>query len=459
VFPVKSYIDSSKVLFSIWANVGGFLSAAQLSIIALGLFAIRRSSLYIILLVWILVCLGRTFGLPFVSSAVDFIPLVKETNFCRYSAPIWEFCGAVLCAIVINDIGSGRFASGKKFIPGLLFVFSVIGISLYPAWGLVRDLSVQSGYSAFLWASLSWGFGSMAIAAVCFKLAKDRHLIAGHAIAGLLVVDAIVLFSIPLFSGATSASFSFGGVKYLKEHVGTGRFYTLGPITPNYGAYFRIPSINVMYLPVSQRWVEYIKNHLDPYVNPAFFTGNCPRTDPNAQTQADVLRDNLAEYEEIGVRYVVTPRQENPFQRISSLDKQDAPRLVFESSLMDIYELSGTKPYFDVIQGRADLHGENRSVVAVDSASEAQLIRRELYYPGWKASTSGHVLKIEPYHEIFQSIKIPPGKYQITFTYTPTNSRLMLTLFLLGVFLLIIDAVLSRTKLTRRGIPPIGARR
>jgi hypothetical protein len=125
---------------------------------------------------------------------------------------------------------------------------------------------------------------------------------------------------------------------------------------------------------------------------------------------------------------------------------------------MDIYELSGTKPYFDVIQGRADLHGENPSVVAVDSASEAQLIRRELYYPGWKASTGGNVLKIEPYHEIFQSIKIPPGKYKVTFTYTPTNSRVMLLLFLLGVFLLVIDGVLSRTKLTCRGVFPFARR-
>jgi hypothetical protein len=92
------------------------VSAAQLCVIAFGLFATRRLSLYIILLTWILVCLGRTFGLPLVSSAVDFNPLLKQTNFCRYSPPSWEFCGAVLCAIVINDIGSGRFPSGKKFI-------------------------------------------------------------------------------------------------------------------------------------------------------------------------------------------------------------------------------------------------------------------------------------------------------------------------------------------------------
>jgi hypothetical protein len=586
---IWSYFDPSNIAFTVWCNVGGFLSAGQLSIIAFALFATRRTGLYIVLLLWILVSLGRTFGLPFVSSAVDFIPLLKQTMFYRYSPPSWEFCSAVLCAIVINDVGSGRFRSDKKFILGLLFAFSVVGISLYPAWGLVRDLSVQSGYNSYLWVSLSWGFGSMAIAAVCFKLANDRPLMAAHAMAGLLAVDAIALFSVPLFSGATSAFSSFGGLKYLKEHAGTGRFYTLAPIVPNYGAYFRIASINHAYLPVAQRWVEYIRNHLDPYIDPVNFTGSCPRSDPSAQTQGEVLRDRLAEYEETGVRYVVTPHEENPFRRIStlnvlnsgdrsfnlaneesvdgeisgsqfignnvssisilignwdgrsdgvlkirlsangwsalgernlkesqdgqflviqlnqpitlvtgelhyeikytggttpvalrifpfhkehemhrspkipegyapqlsfvSLDKQaDKHPLVFESSSMDIYELSGAKPYFDVIQGRAKLHGENRSVVTVDSASEARLIRRELYYPGWKASTGGNILEIEPYNEIFQSIKIPPGKYKVIFTYTPTNSRVILTLFLLGVFLLITGGALSRTKLTREGI-------
>ena len=447
---IWSYMDPSKVAFAVWANVGGFLSAAQLSIIALGLFATRKSSLYIILLVWILVSLGRTFGLPLVSSAVDFIPLLKITNFCRYSPPSWQFCSAVMCALVINNIGSGRLPSGKKFILALLLAFSVVAISLYPAWSLVKDFWLQRGYRTFFWASLSWGFGSMAIAAICFKLARYHHRTAGRAMAGLLAVDAIALFSIPLFSGLTSASFSLDGVQYLKEHLGTGRFYTLGPIGPNYGAYFRIASINNMYLPVAQNWVDYIKARLDPYVNPLFFTGNCPRTDPNAQSQAVVLRDRLAEYEETGVRYVVTPHKENPFQGISSL--KDDPQLVFQSSLMDIYELSRTKPYFDVIQGRADLHGENRSVVTVDSASKAQMIRRELYFPGWKAYTGGHFLKVERYHQTFQSLKVPPGKYKITFTYTPTNSGVILTLFLLGVLLLIIDAVLSRRKLTPGGI-------
>src|SRR5262249_41529923 len=61
----------------IWGGVCGFLSAAQLTTIILGLLIARRSSLYVVLTVWIVICFGRTFGVPVLSTMVDLIPLVK----------------------------------------------------------------------------------------------------------------------------------------------------------------------------------------------------------------------------------------------------------------------------------------------------------------------------------------------------------------------------------------------
>jgi len=154
-------ICTSPEVFWVQSDVGGFLSATQLTIIVSGLFANRRCSLYIVLLLWILICMGRTFGLPLVSTLVDLVPLLKQTLFFRYSPPSWAFCSAVLCAIVINDISLGHFHSPQKSIGGLLCAFSIAAISLYPAWNLVRELYVLNGYRVFLWVSLSWGFGSI----------------------------------------------------------------------------------------------------------------------------------------------------------------------------------------------------------------------------------------------------------------------------------------------------------
>jgi hypothetical protein len=105
---------TSPQVFWVQGNVGGFLSATQLAVIVSGLFATRRCSLYIVLLLWILICMGRTFGLPLVSTLVDFVPLLKQTFVYRYSPPSWTFCSAVLCAIVINDISLGRLHFSPK---------------------------------------------------------------------------------------------------------------------------------------------------------------------------------------------------------------------------------------------------------------------------------------------------------------------------------------------------------
>jgi hypothetical protein len=134
------------------------------------------------------------------------------------------------------------FQSNKKAIVGLLFGFSVASVSLFLARKLVRELYVQDGYSVFLWVSLTWGVGSVVMASFLLKIAQERHEIAGRAMTALLAVDAIALFSVPLLSGVTRSPSSSDGVLYLKKRIGNDRFYTLGPIAPNYGAYYHITS-------------------------------------------------------------------------------------------------------------------------------------------------------------------------------------------------------------------------
>ena len=436
-------ICTSAEVYVVQIFVGGFLSAAQLAIIIPGLFATRRCSLYIVLLLWILVCIGRTFDLPLVSTLVDIVPLLNEALFYRYSPPSWTFCSAVLCAIVINDISLGHFHSPKKSIAGFLFAFSIAAVSLYPAWHLVRELYVLDGYRVFLWVSLSWGFGSMFMAVFFFKLAQERHDIAGRAIAALLAIDAVALFSVPLFSGIRNAPSLPDGVKYLIKRIGTDRFYTLGPIAPNYGAYYHIASINYSYLPVAQNWVNYIHDHIDPYADSVVFDGSAGLRDAKAPTPAELLREHRGEYEQIGVRYVVTFHSQNPFEREQD---EKRPERVFESSDMDIYELPGARPYFELVQGECNLRVKNRFTISVNCSSESKLIRRELYYPGWKAFVGGRRVYIEPYNGIFQAIKIPPGQNEITFSYTPVHIRAISASFLLGVFWLTSGLIRSRTQ-------------
>jgi hypothetical protein len=574
-----SYHDSANVANGVWSAVGGYFSAAQLGVIVLGLVTTRRSSLFIVLLLWILISLGRSFALPFVSTMVDLVPLLKLAAFFRYAAPSWEFCSAVMCAKVINDLNSANLLSGRKLSVGLVAALVILTICLYPARNLVAQFYVHDSYRVYFWVSLALGFGGIIAIALAFRFAQNRPILAARATAALLLVDAIALFSIPSFSGVIDSKSRSAGVDYLKRHIGTDRFYTLGPIAPNYGAYYRIASINHNALPIAANWVKYIQDHIDPYAHPAFFTGNY-RADPKSPTPVEVLQDNLGEYEQIGVRYVVSPHSQNPFARALALldsgakafnlsvgqsiagkisgtqfvgSRIDAvrilignysgmsdgrlrirlsadgysatgernlkesqnnqpflitlnqpitlasgklhyevsdiegtnpvalwiypqiegqqthnspeippgyaprieflplpqpngerPQIVFESSDMDIYELPEVKPYFEVLEGDSELRVENRAVLSVNCSSQTRLVRRELYYPGWKAFVAGKKVHIESYNEIFQAIRIPVGQYKIVFTYIPTHMRLITVTFLLGLFWVVIGPIRSQ---------------
>jgi hypothetical protein len=446
-----SYHDSANVANAVWGEVGGYFTVAQLTVIVLGLVMSRRSALAIILLLWVLICLGRTFQLPFLSPLVDLVPLLKLVAFYRYAPPSWELCSAVLCAKVINDLSSAYLHSPRKLIIGLLVALLISTICLYPAHNLVKQFYFHAGYRLYLRTSLAWGFGSMIAVALCFRLAKDQPAIAARAAAAILAVDAIALFCVPSFAGVMGAQTHSAGVDYLKRHIGTNRFYTLGPILPNYSAYYGISSINHNALPIAANWVKYIVERLDPYAHPVFFTGSFPRTDPKAPSPAEVLQRNFRQFEEIGVRYVVSPHSLNLFESSSpGQENEERPRRVFESGDMDIYELLGAKPYFQIVEGEGNLQIENRAVVSVNCSSPARLVRRELYYPGWKAWLAGKKLHIECYNDIFQAIRIPPGQYKITFTYAPTHIRLITALFLIGLFWLAVGAtsvkIFDRTK-------------
>jgi hypothetical protein len=199
--------------------------------------------------------------------------------------------------------------SPRKLIIGLLVTLLISIISLYPAHRLVEQLYVHAGF----WISLAWGFGSIIAVAVCFRLAKDQPMIAARAAAAILVVDAVVLFFVPSLAGVSGGQTHAAGVDYLRQHIGINRFYTLGPIQPNYSAFYGISSINHNALPIAANWAKYVTDRLDPYAHPVFFTGNYTR-DPKAPSAAEVLQRNFQQFEEIGVRYVVSPHSLNLFE-------------------------------------------------------------------------------------------------------------------------------------------------
>ncbi len=82
--------------------------------------------------------------------------------------------------------------------------------------------------------------------------------------ASAICVESIVMLTFTFFSAPRPTDFQTGAVPWLQAHLGTYRFYTLGPIQPNYGSYFGIGQVNVNDLPLPKTWTRYIKADLDP---------------------------------------------------------------------------------------------------------------------------------------------------------------------------------------------------
>ena len=60
---------------------------------------------------------------------------------------------------------------------------------------------------------------------------------------------------------------------YLQRHQGLSRVFTLGPLSPNYGAYYGLRSLNFNDALAPSDFATYVNAHLDQAVNPLLFAG------------------------------------------------------------------------------------------------------------------------------------------------------------------------------------------
>jgi hypothetical protein len=94
---------------------------------------------------------------------------------------------------------------------------------------------------------------------------------------------------------------------------------------------------------------------------------------------------------------------------------------VYSDALMNIYELPNPKPYFKTEKGICKLSASSRTILSVKCYNKGELIRRELFFPGWSAFVNGKPVKIYLYKNLFQEIRLNKGENKIIFYYSPPN--------------------------------------
>jgi heme exporter protein D len=293
----------SNVLGAVWGNIGGYAGILLILFACMGVLAKgRERGLRWLLLGWILLAWAKSYGFTPVMEIMNHIPFLQEAAFYRYSPPSWEMALAILAAMAVDDLrwGIPRLRWPLAWTLGALALAVSIAWPWRASWGWsvaqAEKMAMLMGV-AIIWALM----GVSLVLLVWFVLRKERRR---WALSTLLIVDAAVMFAVPELSGVHPGQVDRPAIHYLRTHLGLSRFYTLGPIQPNYGAYFQLASINHNYLPVAQNWVNYVQSSLFPFMNRT--NGVVFLANFGTQYGVAALYQHIDNYEQVGVRYLIT---------------------------------------------------------------------------------------------------------------------------------------------------------
>jgi hypothetical protein len=399
-------------LTTLWGSVGGYLDTSLLMFALLGLFSRGRRGLRIALGAWIVLAISRIYGEPpLLGHVIRVLPAMSRVVFARYATPSLELAVIVLAALGIDDLvrepGSRRrllIAAG-----GGLAIVVAAAIGSQPVIG---QLEARFSQRPYFEVAVAWGALIVLVAAACTLFRSTRTRI--RLLASLLALDAFVLFVIPELSAPRSVTVDTAPVAYLQRRLGTARFFTLGPLAPNYGSYFGLGSLNINDLPIPNAFAAYVHARLDQVVDPTVFVGNYGGgrsfLEPSPQQE---LERNLAGYRAAGVKYVLTPAAQALPQSPGGFS------LVFRSPSTRIYQLAGAQPYFTASGPGCTVVPSGRSRARVSCANATTLIRRETALPGWSASVDGRPAPIHGVDGLFQAIRVPGGSHEVSFGYAP----------------------------------------
>ncbi|MBC8022865.1 MAG: hypothetical protein H7Y14_07080 [Burkholderiales bacterium] len=399
--PIYGFAPQWPALYAYYGAMGGYASIALVAAAIFGFLA-RRDAVSELLLAWTIAVLGKSFAIEPFLTLWNLVPGVTAAAFARYAQPSWELALVILAARGIDALQRDGPQKRALKVSATTIGISLVAASAYLVY-LWPHISHVPGLDSWIFASSAWALVSAAWIIALLARARVR------AAAALLVVEGAILFAVPILSNTRSGTLDIPAVTFLRENLGLQRFYTLEPIAPNYGAFFGIASINHNYLPVPQLWVDHVQSRLDrKWTDAVVFNGMSP-TAPGA------LRENLRAYEDLGVKYVVTNRHQDPLAGV------DGVKRVYSDPIMRIFELPRPKPYFEDLSSRCKVEALGRTSVRATCDTPSTLVRRELYFPGWSAAVNGGEASVAPHDQIFQAVAVPQGTSEVRFRYAPPH--------------------------------------
>lgn len=446
--PVFGFYASahSSLLLNFWSQVGGYLTTSLLILDVLALWGRRLRVLRLALLVWLVVALGRTYGLAPIWHAFDLLPFMGHVGAYRYLSPSVSFAAVVLAALGAEDLRRGdvpRWAAAGALLcaAGLGAAAALSGAPILAA------LSSVPGTRPWVIGSLAWGFAVLTLIGAAAVVLRGRWRTG--VVLTCVVLDALGMYVVPQPSAPRAASYDARLVSFLQRHDTTGRFFTLGPMQANYGSYFGVQEADINDLPTPKAYHRYIERRLDTNT-PLQFTGTAMRN-PRGSTPLQELVTHFSSYEAIGVRDVVAFAGAVPGPVAASLHLRE----VYADAYAVVYATPHPAALYQVSPG-CTASAPSVGSVTVRCTRPGSLVRLELFMPGWTASTSGGtVLSVRPGSHpapgLSQSVQVPAGTTTVAFTYLPPHEEAALAALVAGALLAVVPLVGSDVRRRRAG--------
>ncbi len=445
IFAWLSFDRTGTVVVDHWGNIGGYLGASLLVLGLAGLTGRRERRLRIALGLWLVLAIGRTVGMPVAHQVVNAIPGVKSTAFYRYSPPSWTIALCVLAVLAVDDLARHRYRR-RALVAGALSL-AVVGYLADQSSVLHRAVSKAPDHRYWQYASIAFAVAVIAAVVASASLLRSPRRRAA-ALGGVLGFEALAMFVIPQFSAPRSAVVDMAPVRYLQAHLGLQRYFTLGPIAPNYGSYWRIATVTQNDVPVVKSYARYVATRLNDNVPPGLFTGSVQQRPAGPSPRQEFLT-HFAAYEATGVKYVIQPHGAPPLTVGGA-----ALPVVFSDPLADIVELPRATPFQHAVGGGCTVVTSALDRAVVDCRSPGTLVRLEQYMPGWSATDASRAVTVSPYRSVFQQVPLHAGRNDVSFSFAPPYTPLAVAAATVGLAVLAGGIALRET--SRR--PPSRAR-
>jgi hypothetical protein len=188
--------------------------------------------------------------------------------------------------------------------------------------------------------------------------------------------------------------------------------------------------------------VIYVNSQLDTNSPTLIFTG-AATIDSKAESPADEFTSHLANFEAVGVRYVVTNANGldvigSRFPTAGTPPWPAGPRVVYRDSFAEIWQLPDPAPLFSLLPAspansvdtsfvgaNCSVAGQGFDQATVTCSRPSVLLRQVEYIPGWSASVNGKAVPVTqvPFGPpgLFQEIAVPAGTSTIRYTFLPPD--------------------------------------